>query len=160
MRPHGRSINQFNRPWIGSIVCVFMCFVAAASVPSGENADHVSVRVLDAATGRPIKGASLLLGVPPGNKNENRLRDETDSEGSATFHLVDPIPERISLIIGPEIELCPQTAFVTEQILATGVVADDKCKGPRFKFNGSPKPGELVVFVRRVSVWERMIREL
>jgi hypothetical protein len=154
------SCKTFTRPWFELLTLVFVCFTAVASVCSAGDGEHLSVRVLDARSGKPITDIPLLLGVPVENKNVNRLRDKTDSQGTVTFHVDDPIPDSFWLIFGPDIVLCHGITFSTEQVLKTGVIADNKCKGPKLGFNGSPKSGELVVFVKRLSLWELIKREL
>jgi hypothetical protein len=143
--------------WVSFLSRVLVC-VAMASVCSGGNADHISVRLIDGMTGKPMAGVSILLGVPAGNKNVNRLRDITDSQGIARFDPSDPIPEQIDLILGFDVAMCPGWTFTTEQILKTGVIAQNTCKGIKFEYSGHPTPGELVVFARRASWWQRFWR--
>jgi hypothetical protein len=146
---------------LGVVVVLFCGALAAvASVYSGGSPDRISVRLFDGTTGKPMAGVPILLGVPAGNSNANQLRDITDSQGTARFSPSDPIPDQINLILGPDVRLCPSWTFTTEQILKTGVIADNKCRGTKFEYSGHPTPGELVVFARRVSLWERIRREL
>jgi len=145
---------------LGAVVVLFCALAAVASVYSGRNPDRISVRLFDGTTGKPMAGVPILLGVPTGNRNANQLRDITDSQGTARFSLSDPIPDQINLIFGVDVVLCPSWTFTTEQILKTGVVADNKCRGTKFGYSGHPTPGELVVFARRVSLLERIRREL
>jgi hypothetical protein len=157
---HRLTPKRFSRTWFDLLARVLVCLTVAVLVCSGENVDQISVRVLDAVTGKPIVDVPLLLGVPIGNEDANKLRDRTDSKGTARFYLNNPIPDRIRLIFGLEIDLCPNVAFSTDQVLKTGVIASNTCRGPRFEYSGSPEPGELVVFARRISLWERVKREL
>jgi len=127
-----------------------------ARLPSTE--DHsISVKVLDAETGQPVKGVWVSLDYKPRLK---QLNAKTNSHGIVGFHLLVPLPERIGLSFGPnEFGSCSEIEFVTDQILKTGVVAGNTCKtrpGP----SSAPEAGQLVVFGKRVTLWQRVLREI
>lgn len=85
----------------------------------------------------------------------------TNGEGVATFDLNDPAPERIEIIFSPdELGYCSDRAFPTAQILKAGLVARYTCHDGRLKWSANPKPGELVIFTKHVTLWERMRREI
>jgi hypothetical protein len=152
--------RRLRRTWVKLLTCVFVCLATVASVSSGENVHQLSVRLLDGKSGKPISHIWITLAVPKGDKNANRWFDKTNSKGIVSFPLTEPIPESVWPLFGVDAELCFYETFSTEDILEIGVVAENKCKGPRFSYTAGPKPGELVVFARRVSAWERMKREL
>lgn len=142
------------------VVAVLFCaaLAAIATVCSEGNSNRILVRLIDGPTGKPMAGVSILLGVPAGNENVNQLRDTTDSQGIARFNPSDPIPSQIYLLFGGDVVMCPGWTFTTEQILKTGVIAENRCRGGKFEHSGNPTPGELVVFARRLSWWERFWR--
>jgi hypothetical protein len=141
------------------IVALFVCSLVTPVASSGVSTGQISVLLLDESNGKPILGASILVGVPHSNPNVNKLRLQTDSQGRATFSFADSTPVRFSLIVGPDIELCARS-FLTEQVLTSGAVQNFECGVQKFHYSPSPKPGELVVLARPVSVFERMLREL
>jgi hypothetical protein len=99
--------TRLNRSAFEFLTRVLVYIAAVVSVCSGGNSNCVSVRLFDGTTGKPIGGVSMLVAVPAGNKNANRLRDTSDSQGIARFNLCDPIPDQIDLIFGPDVRMCP-----------------------------------------------------
>jgi len=128
--------------------------------PISTTAYHsISVKVLDAETGRPVKSIWVPLDEKP--QQSQLLNAKTDSHGIAVFHLSDPLPERIGLSFGPwEFGSCSEQEFVTDQILKTGVVAGDRCKSSKPMPHLTPEAGQLVVFGKRVTLWQRVLQEL
>jgi hypothetical protein len=85
----------------------------------------------------------------------------TNDQGVATFELDEPAPERIEINYSPnELWYCSDRAFPTAQILTTGLVARYTCDDGKLKWSATAKPGELVVFSKHVTLWERMRREI
>jgi hypothetical protein len=127
--------------------------------PSSTDDHVISVKVLDAETGQPVKG----IWVPLNNKPQLKqpLNGRTDSRGIAGFHLSGPLPERIGLSFSPvEFGSCSEMEFATDQILRTGVVAGNTCAGSKPNPSVPPEAGQLVVFGKRVTLWQRVLREL
>jgi hypothetical protein len=122
--------------------------------------DHsISVKVLEAETGQPVKG----IWVPLDDKLQLKqpLNAKTDSHGIAGFHLSGPLPERIGLSFSPfEFGSCSEVEFLTDQILRTGVVAGNTCRSSKPKPSVNPEAGQLVVFGKRVTLWQRVLREI
>jgi hypothetical protein len=59
-----------------------------------------------------------------------------------------------------ELRWCSDEAFATAEILKIGKVAEHKCDQGKFKTTPTAAAGELVVFARRVTRWERVWREI
>lgn len=146
---------------------VFVVVLAATTISlpciaSDQAETTLTVRVIDNKDGKALKGVSLGL-VTWDEKGQHFLLSAiTDAEGAAIFHLSIPIPERIGITYSPnEVWACSDIAFPTIPILKSGIVAQYKCNDRRrLKWTAPPKAGELVVFAKRVSLWERMRREL
>ena len=131
------------------------------SIASDQAENTLTLRVIDGKDGKALKGVSLA--VIWDEKGQHFLLSAiTDAEGAAIFHLSAPIPERIGITYSPnEVWACSDIAFPTVQILKSGIIAQYKCNDRRrLKWTTPPKAGELVVFAKRVSLWERMRREL
>src|SRR3954471_14309345 len=87
-------------------------------MPSIEG-HSIYVKVLDAATGKPVKGIWVLLDRKSQLKQGSNAK--TDSSGVAGFYLSNPLPERIGVSFSPlEFESCSEQEFVTDQIPTTG----------------------------------------
>jgi len=123
-------------------------------------ADHsISVKVLDAETGQPVKRIWVPLDYRP--QQIQLLNAKTDSHGIAVFHFSGPLPERIRLSFSPwDFGSCSELEFVTDQILRTGIVAGDRCRSSKVTPQVTPEAGELVVFGKRVTLWQRVLQEL
>jgi hypothetical protein len=117
------------------------------------------VKVLGGETGQPVKSIYVPLDDRP--QQIQLLNAKTDSHGMAVFHLSDPLPERIGISFNPfEFGSCSELEFVTDQILRTGVVAGDRCESSKPMPHLAPEAGQLVVFGKRVTLWQRVRQEL
>ena len=140
--------------------------------PSPE--DHsISVKVLDAETGQPVKKIRVSLDSKPHVKQslnaktdsqdskphvKQSLNAKTDSHGVAWFHLSGPLPERVGPSVSPiEFRSCSDLEFVTDQILRTGIVGGNTCRGSKPKVSVTPEAGQLVVFGKRITWWQRVL---
>jgi hypothetical protein len=141
-------------------IAVALAVAAQAFAISGGSADHFSVLLLNGNTGKPISNESIHIGVDRNDPNRNQLRGKTDANGSVTFYYKTAAPNSISLIYS-KAEDCSyaRTHYSTSDVLAIGLVAENKCDAS-LQYSGKPKPGQLVVFAKPVSPWQRMIREL
>ena len=145
------------------IVHVAVGIVVATLNCSGTGNTSISVHVLDASSGKALSHVWVTLSVSRDNENAHRwseLIHKTDSEGFVEFVLREPIPDRFAVLLGSDLDSCFKIAFSTEQVTKTGIIVNNACDPPRFKYSESPKPGELVVFARHVNFWQRMLREL
>lgn len=126
--------------------------------PSAET-HSISVKVLDAETGKPVKGIWVSLDGEPQLKR--LLNAKTDSRGLAGFHLSGALPERVGPSFSPgEFGSCSDLEFVTDQILRTGIVSGNTCGGSKPKPNVTPEAGQLVVFGKRFTWWQKVLQEL
>jgi hypothetical protein len=120
------------------------------------------VRLLDATTGKPLKGIAAALSALDDTGRPSRvLNARTDSDGVAVFHLAEPVSARVDLIFPPdELGLCSELQFSTTKIRETGVVGSNACAHPKYEYTVPPKPGELVVFGKAIAWWKRILREI
>jgi len=90
------------------------------------------------------------------------LGQKTNSGGVAVFHLTDPLPERIGISTGLEVGLCSDgMPFSTEEILKTGLVTNNACRGAKFQYLTPTRPGQVVIFGRRgLTLWQMILREI
>jgi hypothetical protein len=143
---------------------IFACaFVAALpSGCAGQSGHDITVRILDAGSGKPLTHIWAGLEVLEGTNKARRLSDaRTDSRGIAIFHLADPLPERIGLLFGAhEFGNCSEVQFLTDHVVNGGVVGRNYCVRPGIGYSMSPRPGELVIFGRRITLWDNIRREI
>jgi len=165
-----RSMSQF--------VCIAVAPILAPSLQTVWAAD-ITIRLIDGKTGRPLMvGTRFQLsgckGLMPPMKGtvedcpkEWLSRATTDAEGKATFHLNDPLPPVLSLVLGP-VKACTkaqwghQGTFETQRILNEGIVTRNEICDPKGKLKGkcSPRPGEVVIYCRRFTGWDHFLQEL
>jgi 5-hydroxyisourate hydrolase-like protein (transthyretin family) len=122
----------------------------------------VSLRIVDTKTGKPIQ--KVTASIVKWSKNgqvEVLAQGTTNAEGLIVFNLSEPMPERIGFDFSPnELKYCSDLAFSTEEILHSGVLAQNKCQTGVVKLPFVQKAGEITLFAGKVSIWERIRREL
>jgi hypothetical protein len=122
----------------------------------------VMLRVVDGVTQRPLKGVSIGLSIlDDKDKPTSVLNAKTNSDGVVLFHLEDPVPQRIGVVFAPdEFKSCSDVQFSVTQILSAGIVDKNMCGTEHFKYSGLARPGELVVFGKKVTLWQKLRREI
>ena len=93
------------------LITLFLFCAIAPCLHSNQDAKEISVQILDGDSGKPIVGASFLLGLPKGDKNVNKMRFKTDSKGIARISLSDPLPQ---------VQLCRDVTFPTTRVRPAG----------------------------------------
>lgn len=143
---------------------------SARSVPT------ITVVAINGRNGKPVKGIQYVW-VYPSTRRGSPLGDclpapgtaaypkcsgaETAKDGTARFDLRPPEPPFLSVDVGtPDAwDACsrgaPEMVFATKQVVKTGVVDQDTCdKSGKVRAKFKPRPGEIVIFVRKVHFWE------
>jgi hypothetical protein len=132
-----------------------------------------TVRLIDARSGKPLKRVTVRMFAWNGewsydpkrpSVKRTKLNAITDAEGRALFRLSQPLPEHIGfLFLAPDdfAGCCCRQNFSPEEVRQSGVVADyDQSKCGGLKSTASPKPGEIVIFEKKLTKWEKMRREI
>ena len=138
----------------------------------------ITLRFLDAASGRPIKGISVSVdawdenrgrqkpqprGVLKINKNSQVIK--TDKDGEGVFRLYqEPSLKTLYVTSAGELRGCSKNEFSIDEVLRSGVVANYKPDNHKWcvplKAQATAKPGEIVIFDKRMTVWDRMRQEI
>lgn len=120
----------------------------------------IAVRLLDAQSGKPLAKSAVTLTVTENGKVVFRSHSKTDLSGVAVLSLPEPIPERIGLTYATaDLGSCSDLAFPTGDILTSGLVSKNRCFGGKLPRPVTTKPGEIVLFGRPLTFWERTRRE-
>ena len=153
-----------------------LLLLAVALGTSSMSATEIKVRLIDVNTGLGEKGCQVALLGGPKEKPLKRwlsqyMRSATD--GQVRFELRDPLPSFMVLELADDpcvacgkLSLLDSPGAVpTDEVLTTGVIGhmhdlrrDGKpyCHPNLKKLEEiQPKPGEVVLFVRRISLGER-----
>lgn len=130
----------------------------------------VTVRLVNARSGKPLSKALVTIFFWKGTwtfphepfpKHDDEL---TNDAGLAVFHLIEPLPEHLGFSIGSPWDVsgcCCHQNFSLETVLQAGVVAGyDESKCGKLKRQVSAKPGEVVIFEKKLTFWEKMRREI
>jgi hypothetical protein len=150
-----RSLKTYAIP---TLAAMFVCLVSTLVLFAAAS---ITVRLLDAKTGKPLAKTAVTLAVTENGKIIFQSHSNTNSNGLAVLSLPEPIPERISLSYGtPDLGICSDIAFPASDILTTGLVSKNRCYAGELPHPVSARPGEIVLFGSPVSLRERILREI
>jgi hypothetical protein len=164
------------KPWqVFALFCVY-------SGVTLLRAQTVEIRLINGRNGHPITNTCMNIWV--GDERKEPLAIPTDKNGTARlrltrdaakvkigdvwkacgdFGVVNPVVERKDFIKvnvghvvcephGTDFSWLAVMPFSTEQLLQQGAVHTNSCG----KVTASPRPGELVLFVRPLNWWEAL----
>jgi hypothetical protein len=156
-------------PRIGSIVLLLSLTGALKLVASSQQAFAITVRVLDAKNGKPIKGVGVFL-VDPATYSKaaapNAPQGLSDKNGVVILRFANQPPEKIFVqYSGGQCGLvqCSYNKgqpFSVSEILKSGVVAPNGCSDSNFQFGQVPHQGEIVIFAKMRTSWECTRQEI
>ena len=145
---------------LASLAATAPSVCSQSSVRSSPAVHSISVRLLDFETGKPVSGVWVPLSEVD-ERGPKVLNAKTNSQGVANFQLPQPLPDRIQISFAPdEFASCSEIQFMTDQILKTGVVAGNTCKSAKPKPSALPASSQLVIFGKRITLWQRIRREI
>lgn len=159
---------------------VFCLLLIAASLGNGAHAQSIRIKLVNGRNGRPIAGTHVNVWL--GKERKRAIVIPTDKDGIASLVLTDKKGEvnvpRVDgdgshVVINPVVKydddleinapyvLCqPGTPdyswlairhILTKQVVGQGMVMPNAC----WKATASQTPGEVVIFVRPLSWWEK-----
>ena len=146
--------------------------------PCGFAQSDVTLRFLDAGSGKPITGISLSVSAwddnegrqkqsPPGilKIDKNTQVVKTDKQGRAIFRLYDEQHGlKILFISSFDLRRCSEMEFSIEEVQKSGIVANYHDGKPRWciplRAQADARPGEIIIFDKRLTVWDRMSQEI
>jgi len=160
-----------------------MCIIlVASSCGFTLDAQTVRIKLLNGKNGHPLVGNCVNVWVGSGRKeamalptnedgvaslkltqNDAEIETEHVWKGCGLLGVIDPIVKYSDQIrINTSFVSCQQRTpdfswlairpFSTKEIVQSGIVTTNTCG----KAKTSPEPGEIVLFVRPLSFWEKM----
>jgi len=132
-----------------NVVCLLIAAVPSASFC--QTGHILTVRVLDARNAKPLKHVRVWLGWLKGPELPSV---ETSDAGNTAFHLPDPLPTGRPWLSSPFIDICSDWEVSIDQVFVKGMAGENDCGTA--KFSGNPNPGELVIFGRRLNLFQRI----
>lgn len=159
--------NGWMRQAIAWVALLFLVF------PLGASAQDITMRLIDAKSGKPLRKVPVTMFAwngpstfPPDNvpKGEVVMHGTTDKEGRAVFHLPQPTPEHIGFSVGTPWDFagCWRLRDLSpETVLRSGVVAHyNVSQCGKSSVQVSANPGEVVILEKKLTLWEKMRREI
>jgi hypothetical protein len=131
---------------------------ATAMNCAAQSTNCVSIQVLNANNAKPLRSVAVRVFsfVKPGNY-PLLFEGKTDTTGSVRFCLGDSIPAQLIYSFGKHFYTCSTSKVETAVLLEHGLVdRRDQCGRGKLKYNGQPKPAELVVFAQPWSLEEKI----
>lgn len=138
----------------------------------GAWARDIMVRLVNAKTGGALSKVPVTMLSWNGTFDihkpplpEQQISEAvTDSSGAVVFHLPEPMPEHIGFNVGGPVDFagCWRIGVSSpESILQSGVIASyDESKCGKSKARVTVKPGEVIIVERKLTLWEKIRREL
>lgn len=161
----------------------FSSFAWCIGASTGARGQEIRVKFLDARTGRPVTYEAAQIWVGTGTGAGPLLAPAKNKEGTATFlytgHSIRAIwppntklrhnARELTMPLGPgRIAAAPTVAagmcwdlgplrlgpwYPISEILQHGAVSENHCG----KATATAKPGELILFIKPLSFWRRLI---
>jgi 5-hydroxyisourate hydrolase-like protein (transthyretin family) len=178
MQPIVEDTNANGRPThrLSNLYALtFLLFIAVGThFPRSEgSAGEITVRILDAKTGKPL--AKLFVSAFAWNPaadlklhaysfGQQISSGTTDNEGRAVVHLSAQPGDQIGLDVrasaGDLYGCWERKPFSLKVILNTGLVAEyNASKCGKLRWQPSAKPGEIVLIDRKLTLWDHVRRE-
>ncbi len=180
-----KGVSSFALRFSSKGMLKFMLLWASWALGTTVLAQTLEIKLVNGRTGRPIAGHCMYVwvGDKSNPSSDPLLETETDSGGSAILRLthegaeienqsqrlacglqgaINPVVKygyTISIRTGyvscqprpPSYSWLASTEFAIEDVLQHGIVTANRCG----KATDSPKPGEVIIFVRPLSWWEK-----
>ena len=133
----------------------------------------VRVRLVYLKNGKPAKGKLIVLDlgdpqrIPPAEwrSGARSPRQTTSSDGVAAFQVPQPLPRVLFVeYYGSGVEGCAREDLMPlEEVIRRGITVGvdsefgPTCKGDRRIIQRmAAKPGEIVIFVRKLGFWDKL----
>ena len=169
--------RQISSRWLNLLVTVLLVMSAMSLA-----AQTLEIKLVDGRNGRPMVGTSAYVNVWVGGERKEAIAIPTDDKGVARLQLtLNPNEENIPLSTGhgtivekhPVVKydesfrinapyvLCGAKgnrswldlkSFSTKEVLEHGYASGNTCG----KVTATPKPGQVVLFVRPLTFMEKM----
>jgi hypothetical protein len=156
-------------------ISILWCFQLAASILLVAQTVTIHVRVIDGRTGHSVSGMNLSFvdyhtdENGPGDELNGRKYVTTSADGDSYIANPDAHGVLVFLVMGRDGFWTPYSKqkfydnnkqtygndylYPVSTIVNSGLVAKNNCS----KVSAAAKPGELVIFIRPTTRWERFV---
>lgn len=149
--------------WSLAVACVAILAESAAAQQT------ITVRILDYRSAKPMTRLWLEIDGFSGNRLQGRapktavvmrrlLKSKTDKNGTVVVSIPEPLPEHLRVfsfeLFGSLPDIC------VADVLRTGTVMQYRRGIEAQRRKESEHPGEVLIFSRRVTSWDRLLQEI
>lgn len=158
---NGASVPPAFQP-LSIRVCeyTFVMLILLLGVGIAHAADDLKIVLLDSKDGHALHGKLVCISYSTGNpadpiKQLSRECHRTDSGGSAAFRLSDPVPVKVTVVLGSAglVPCFASATFAVADAMKVGMVAKNTCGDAGTE---TTQTGELVLFAHQKGLWEAL----
>ena len=156
--------------WRRCYVSTFLGLGLLANAPLAFSQTFITLRLIDAGSGKPLKGISVGIVVPDGDESRGPNKEgaslvvvEIDKEGRGKFRVSEPLPQYVELTSSGALHGCSDRKLSIEDAIHAGLVAAYRYDPmrpswcPKLKMQASAKPGEIVIFDKPMTNGDRLL---
>jgi hypothetical protein len=147
-----------------AFLCLLIMLIWSTLCAGPMQSESIRVRLIDPRSGKPQRKVEIIMTAWNGKPTHTPDTSiaTTGQGGDATFLLSQPLPEHVAF--GP-----PPTDFVgcsgaatfsPQKIIQEGAVATYDTRCGKLNWRGAASPGEVIIFARKLSLWDKILREL
>lgn len=147
--------------------CAFLSFLIVLSsstlLAGPMQNESIRVRLIDPRSGKPLKQVDIAMTAWNKPTTTPGISIATTSQGGdAIFLLSQPLPEHVAFgSAPPDFVGCSGAAtFSPQKIIQEGAVGTYDTRCGKLNWHGTASPGEVIIFVRKLSLWDKILREL
>lgn len=146
--------------------CAMLLPVFSIAAQIATPVESITLRFIDYRSGKPITKVSIFVKGYNGRLT-GRVADsttifstwkKTDKEGKITIRLPRELPQRIYI---SSFDLWASSpSFILADVLSSGAVAPYRNSDELPKLNVTSKPGEIIILNRKLTAWDKTLREI
>ena len=123
---------------------------------------EINVRILDARNGHGVSNEAVWVQFyeAPSSHVLRRIQLKTGVDGIAHIQLPAPQPTQLFLSLSGSLSCGGSAEAATEDILSRGELGGQGCKLSGSLPPPNPKPGEVVILMRRMAWWRLLLAPL
>jgi hypothetical protein len=143
---------------------VLLLFSICVAAQDEKTIAALTVVVIDADSGKPIPNKKVRLDFPAEHAHPNIVAAGavidavTGKDGVATFHLLaQTAPKMMIMLAVGNWTQCSPYEYSLATVLSSGIITKNRCHAA-VQTHLLAKPGEVVVFTRRITFSEKLKR--
>jgi len=135
-------------------------FILLECLVSSGSAQDITVRLLDASSGHGMSGESVWLQFYRPDKTLQQIEHKTGRDGIAHFQLTEAAPEIYVAASGSRLWCAGHLTESPQNVFSHGASSPASCTPKDSVARIAPRPGEVILFARPMTLWQRLMRPL